>query len=83
MDDMFGASGMLRGLAMVWHMYLVWLVPLVLVSVAVTALIQSLIAALRPHMAAPQFVVDHPALASRAGIPRWNSTCRSNTNEMM
>jgi hypothetical protein len=48
----------------------VWLVPLVLVSVAATALIQSLIAALRPRMAAPQFVVDLPALEIRVPVER-------------
>ncbi len=62
MHDVIGGSGMLRGWAMIWHMYLVWLVPLALVSVAVTALVQSLIAALRPRLVAPHFVVDHAAL---------------------
>jgi hypothetical protein len=70
MDNMIGASGMLRGWAMVWHMYVVWLVPLVLVSVAATALIQSLIAALRPRLVAPQFVVDHPALEIHLPVER-------------
>ena len=62
MHDMMGGSGMLRGWGMIWHMYVVWLVPLVLLSVAATATIQSLIAALRPRIAASQFVVDHRAL---------------------
>jgi hypothetical protein len=62
MHDMIGGSGMLRGWGMIWHMYVMWLVPLVLVSVAATALLQSLISALRPRIVAPQFVVDHPAL---------------------
>ena len=70
MDNMIGASGMLRGWAMIWQMYVVWLVPLVLVSVAATALVESLIAALRPRMAARQFVVDLPALEIRVPVER-------------
>jgi hypothetical protein len=62
MHDMIGASGMLRGWAMVWHMYAAWLLVLLAVSVAATALIQSLIAALRPPVPAAKFVVDHAAL---------------------
>jgi hypothetical protein len=70
MHDMIGGSGMLRGWGMIWHMYVVWLVPLVLLSVAATALVESLIAALRPRIAAPQFVVDLPALEIHMPIER-------------
>jgi len=70
MDNMIGASGMLRGWAMIWQMYVVWLVPLVLVSVAATSLIQSLIATLRSRLVAPRFVVNLPALEIRLPIER-------------
>jgi hypothetical protein len=70
MDDMIGASGMLRGWAMMGHMYLVWLPALLLVSVAVTAVIESLIASLRPRLVAPKFVLDHAALEIHMRVER-------------
>jgi hypothetical protein len=62
MHDMIGASGMLRGWATVWHMYLVWLLAMLAVSVAVTAVVEWLIVARRPRVPATTFVVDHAAL---------------------
>jgi len=68
MDDMIGASGMLRGWATVWHMYLVWLPALVLLSVAATAFTQSLIETFRPRLVAPKFVVQRVALDTDIGV---------------
>jgi len=72
MHDMIGASGMLRGWAAVWHMQLVWLLMMLVVSVAATALIESLFASLRPHMVVPKFVTSRVALGSpiRVAKPR-------------
>lgn len=61
MHDMIGASGMLRGWATVWHMYEVWLLAMLAVSVAVMALVEWLISTLRSRVPQPKFVVDHAA----------------------
>jgi hypothetical protein len=42
-NDMIGFAGMLRGWKMLWHMELVWLLPALLVSVTVAALMEMLI----------------------------------------
>src|SRR5580698_685467 len=70
MDDMIGASGILRGGAMFWPMYLLWLLVMVLVSVAATAVIQSLFATLRPHLVVPKFLVNHAALEVQIRVER-------------
>jgi len=72
MHDMIGASGMLRGWAVVWHTYLVWLLVLLAVSVAMTALIEWLIPTLRPRVSERQLLVDHAALDTHmpVGKPR-------------
>ena len=57
MHDMIGGTGMLRGWAMIWQMYLLWMVPLVCGAVAIVTLVQSLVTALRSRLVAPQFVV--------------------------
>jgi len=41
--DMIGSAGMLRGWTMLWRMELIWLPPMLLVSVMVTAQVQNLI----------------------------------------
>jgi len=46
-NDMIGFAGMLRGWAMLWHIELVWLLPVLLVSVMVAALVEMLISSWR------------------------------------
>jgi hypothetical protein len=46
-NDMIGFAGMLRGWAMLWHMEMVWLLPVLLVSVMVAALVETLISSWR------------------------------------
>ena len=67
MHDMIGASGMLQGWATVWHMELVWLLAMLVVSVATTSLIESLITTLRPHLLAPK---------QRQAIIRYSKGCQ-------
>jgi hypothetical protein len=55
MHDMIGASGMLRGWAAVWHMQLVWLLVMLVMSVALTAVIESLVATFRSRVVVPKF----------------------------
>ena len=62
MHDMIGASGMLRGWAAVWHMQLVWLLAMLVVSVALTAIIESLVVALRSRRIVPEFITSHAAV---------------------
>jgi hypothetical protein len=58
MYDMIGASGMVRGWAMVWHLYAVWLPSLLVVSVAASALVESVFAARPRRLPAPVSVAD-------------------------
>ena len=68
MHDVIGASGMLQGWAMVWHMELVWLLAMLVVSVAATSLVESLILTLRPHLPDPKFVNGRGALTAHIGV---------------
>ena len=43
MHDMIGSAGMLRGWTMLWRMELIWLLPMLLVSVMVIAQVEKLI----------------------------------------
>ena len=43
MNDMIGSAGMLRGWTMLWRMELMWLLPMLLVSVMVIAQVEKLI----------------------------------------
>ena len=47
MNDTIGFMGMHRGWAMPWYTCLLWLLPMLLVSVAMVALVESLISTLR------------------------------------
>src|SRR5580658_1317675 len=42
-NDMIGSAGMLRGWTMLWRMELIWLLPMLLVSVMVIAQVEKLI----------------------------------------
>jgi hypothetical protein len=50
MNDVIGAAGMVRGWAMLFHMYLMWLPALVLISVALVTLIELLVSMLGLHL---------------------------------
>jgi hypothetical protein len=50
MNDMISAAGMVRGWAMLFHMYFVWLPALVLISVALVTLIELLVSMLGLHL---------------------------------
>lgn len=43
MNDMIGSAGTLRAWAILWHMELMWLLPMLLVSVGMVALVETLI----------------------------------------
>jgi hypothetical protein len=47
MNDMIGSAGTLRGWAMLWHMEFMWLLPMLLVSVMMVALVEMLISSWR------------------------------------
>jgi hypothetical protein len=68
MHDMIGASGMVRGWAALWHMELVWLLAMLAVSVAATALVESLFASVRLRLAIPKFVASRVALGTRVRV---------------
>jgi hypothetical protein len=48
-NDMIGSAGMLRGWTMLWRMELMWLLPVLLVSVMVFAQVEKLIWRWRLH----------------------------------
>jgi hypothetical protein len=64
MNDVIGAAGMVRGWAMLFHMYLMWLPTLVLISVALVTLIELLVSMLGLHLPLGQ---SH----RRPGEPSW------------
>ena len=66
MNDVIGAAGMVRGWAMLFHMYLMWLPALVLISVALVTLIELLVPMLGLHLPLGQ---SH----SRPGEPSWRA----------
>ena len=50
MNDMVGATGMLRGWAMLWQMEFVWLLPGLVVSVALVTLLELLVSLRGPRV---------------------------------
>jgi len=84
-NDMIGSTGMLRGWAMLWNMELLWLLPMVLISVAVVALMEALISthgawsfARGPHpvwmrgtptVGSASIAIGHNAIVAIAGGP--------------
>jgi hypothetical protein len=50
MNDAIGAAGMVRGWAILFHMYFVWLPTLVLISVAVVTLTELLVSMFGLHL---------------------------------
>jgi len=76
MHDMIGASGMLQGWATVWHMELVWLLAILVVSVTATSLVESLISTVRPHLSDPGFVTARAALKTVSRSRSPNDTGR-------
>lgn len=49
-------------------MELVWLLAMLVVSVATTSLIELLITTLRPHLLAPKFVTGRAVLKTHIGV---------------
>jgi hypothetical protein len=49
-NDLIGSGGMLRGWAMLWHMEIMWLLPMLVVSVAAVALVELLISSRGWHL---------------------------------
>jgi len=70
MHDMIGASGMVQGWATVWHMELVWLLIMLVVSVTATTLVESLIATLRPHRPEASFGNARAALKAHIWVAK-------------
>ena len=64
MNDVIGAAGMVRGWSMLFHMYVVWLPALVLISVAFVTLTGSLMPTLGLHLPLRE---SH----RRPGEPSW------------
>jgi hypothetical protein len=46
-NDMIGFAGMLRGWTILWHMEIMWLLPVLLMCVMVVALVEMLISSWR------------------------------------
>ncbi len=70
MHDTIGASGMLQGWATVWHMELVWLLAMLVVSVAATTFVESLISMLRPHLSEASFGSARAALKAHIWVAK-------------
>ena len=70
--DMIGCAGMLRGWAVLWHMAFVWLLPALVVCVAMSAAAELLIAAYsvrRPLRHLPPVRVLTPLATASQAIP--------------
>jgi hypothetical protein len=66
MNDVIGAAGMVRGWVMLFHMCLVWLPALVLISVVLVASIEWLVSMLGLHLPLRE---TH----RRPGEPSWRA----------
>ena len=71
MNDMIGSEGTLRGWTVLWHMELMWLLPVLLVSVMVVALGEMLVSSwrLRRSPVRPQSIGVGTAPASVQPAP--------------